>query len=175
MLGNRMYILGLPYRINVHETKGLEQALKAETEAETDIVKFPKSYKKDTTWRVSKESVLMHLNSKTGQGGIPLIYFTQENDVPQIQATSATLHEQLVNCTILYGRVYNTDNGTVYDLLQSLTLKGPVWTWIKFFQWSRDERNAWKSLINFHQGDSAKTRNKKESYDAISKANYQGF
>jgi len=70
--------------------------------------------------------------------------------------------------------LYNTNNGVVFDLLQLLTLNGPAWTWINAFQVSRDGCNAWNSLINFYEGDSTKTRNKQECYDAIAKASYQG-
>jgi hypothetical protein len=51
-------------------------------------------------------------------------------------------------------------------------LNGPAWTWINAFQVSRDGCNAWNSLINFYEGDSTKTRNKQECYDAIAKASY---
>jgi len=77
---------------------------------------------------------------------------------------------------VLSYKVLNTTQTTdiVYDLLQSLTLNGPAWSWINSFQRTRDGRNAWKSLINFYEGDSAKMRNKQEYYDAIAKATYQG-
>jgi hypothetical protein len=103
-----------------------------------------------------------------------LSYIIRENDVPQVHLTYVTVHEQLVNCAILHGSEYNTNNGMVYDLLQSLTLNGPAWTWINAFQSARDGRSAWKSLMNFYEGDSAKMRNKQECYDAIAKASYQG-
>ena len=41
-------------------------------------------------------------------------------------------------------------------------------------QRSRDGRNAWKSLISYYEGDSAKTRSKQKCYDSIANANYQG-
>jgi hypothetical protein len=41
-------------------------------------------------------------------------------------------------------------------------------------QQTRDGRNAWKSLINYYEEDSAKTRGKQECYNAISKATYLG-
>jgi len=42
------------------------------------------------------------------------------------------------------------------------------------FQATRDGRNAWKSLLNYYEGDSAKTRGKQECYDSILKVIYQG-
>ena len=101
-------------------------------------------------------------------------YIIRENDVPQVNIAYATVHEQLVNCAILQGVEYNTNNGIIYDLLQSLTLNGPAWIWINSFQRARDGRNAWKPPINFYEGKSAKMQNKQECYDAIAKATYQG-
>jgi hypothetical protein len=69
---------------------------------------------------------------------------------------------------------YHINNGLVYDLLQSLTLNGPVWVWINMYQKNRDGRNAWKSLMNYYEGESARTHGKQECYDAINKATYQG-
>jgi len=79
-----------------------------------------------------------------------------------------------VECAVLIGPEYNANNGLVYDLLQSLTIKGPAWTWINMFQATRDGQNAWKLLLNYYEGDSAKTRGKQECYDSILKAIYQG-
>jgi len=45
----------------------------------------------------------------------------------------ATVHDQLVNQAILRGAEYNANNGAVYDLLQSLTLNRPAWSWINSF------------------------------------------
>jgi hypothetical protein len=86
----------------------------------------------------------------------------------------ATTHELLVNRAILYGPEYNTNNGTVFDLLQSLTLNGPAWSWISGFQPAPDGRNAWKALVTYYEGDAMQTRSKQQCYDAIAKANYQG-
>jgi hypothetical protein len=89
------------------------EALKAELESRNlpgDFVKHPDPFKKDSKWQTWKESIVMYLNSKSGQGGIPLSYIIGENDVPQINIAYATVHEQLVNCAILQGVEYNTNN-----------------------------------------------------------------
>jgi hypothetical protein len=104
--------------------------------------------------------IITYLNSKTGKRGNSLAYIVHENDVPQLHIMYTTLPEQLVNCAILHGNEYNTNNGMVYDVLQSLKLNGPAWTWINAYQVSNDGRNAWKTLLNFYEGDSAKTRSK---------------
>ncbi len=105
---------------------------------------------------------------------IPLAYIVRDMDTPIPNIVYPTSHDQLVECAILQGAEYNTNNGIVYDLLQSLTLNGPAWPWINGFQRTRDGRRAWKSLVAYYEGDSIKTRSKQECYDSIAKATYQG-
>ncbi len=50
-----------------------------------------------------------------------------------------TIHDQLVGSAILHGDEFNTNNGVLYDLLQSLTLNGPAWSWINTYQTNRDK------------------------------------
>ena len=139
-----MYILGLPYHIeqvNKALANTWNEALKSKNEARnlpSDIIKSPDPFQKETKWRQGKESICTYLNSKVGQGGIPLAYILRENDVPQIQVQYNTVHKQLINCAILHGSEYNTNKGVVYNHLQSLMLNGPAWTWINAFQVSRD-------------------------------------
>jgi hypothetical protein len=73
------------------------------------------------------------LNSKQGQASIPLAYIVREKDIPDHDAVYQMVHDQLVNKAILYGTEYNHNNGVVFDLLQSLTLNGPAWSWISGF------------------------------------------
>jgi hypothetical protein len=68
----------------------------------------------------------------------------------------------------------NTNNGMVYDLLQSLTLNGPAWSWVNAYQRNRDGRGAWKSLVTYYEGGAMQTHSKQECYEAIAKAMYQG-
>jgi len=98
----------------------------------------------------------------------------REFDTPIPGLNYATVHEQLVEQAIHDGPEYNTNNGIVYDLLQSLTLNGPAWSWISVFQRSRNGRAAWKALIEYYEGDAMQMRTKQQCYDAIAKANYQG-
>jgi len=152
-------------------------ARKAEVESTKvpkDMVKQPDPFKKETKWKQWKESMLTYLHSKSGQANIPLAYIVREFDQPNYAKVYTTVHDQLVECAILHGPEYHINNGLVYDLLQSLTVNGPAWAWINAFQRTRDGKNAWKSLIGYYEGDSAKTRSKQECYDSIAKANYQG-
>ncbi len=177
---NRMYILGTSYDatlINEALAETWNEQRKAEkeaAEAPDDLVKKPETFKKDTKWRPWKESVITYLNSKVGQASIPLSYIVREFDVPIPGLLYSTVHEQLVDMAIHTGPEYNTNNGIVYDLLQSLTLNGPAWSWISSHQRSRNGRGAWKALIEYYEGDAMQVRTKQQCYDSIAKANYQG-
>jgi hypothetical protein len=97
--------------------------------------------------------VTTYLHSKIGQGSIPLAYIIREHDFVPPDAMYMTTHEQLVNHAILVGPKFNTNNGIVFDLLQSLTLNGPAWSWISAYQRSHDGRAAWKALVTYYEGD----------------------
>jgi hypothetical protein len=115
-----------------------------------------------------------YLHSKIGHANLPLAYIIREHDTPNFDTVFNTVHDQLVECAILTGPEYNINNSLVYDLIQSLTLNSPAWAWINIHQASRDGGNAWKALLNYYEGESARTRGKQECYDAISKATYLG-
>jgi hypothetical protein len=177
---NRMHIVGLPYDIeDVNEplAEMWVESMKMEKEvadAPGDMVNMPEAFKKDTKWKQWKESVLTYLHSKTGQANTPFAYIARKNDWPVPGTIYVTVHDQLVESTILHGAEYNTNNGMVYNLLQSLTLNGPAWSWVNAYQRNRDGRGAWKSLITYYEGDAMQTRSKQECYEAIAKATYQG-
>lgn len=70
---NRMYILGQPFEIQAVTELLAEtwaEIMKVEKEAATaptDLIKVPEQFKKDTKWKVWKESVTTYLHSKKGQ------------------------------------------------------------------------------------------------------------
>jgi hypothetical protein len=58
-----------------------------------------------------------------------------------------------------------TNNGVVYDLIQSLTLNGPAWPWINAFQRYHDGCRAGEWLLAYYEGDAMQTHSKQECYD----------
>jgi hypothetical protein len=168
-----MHIIGKDYTLHMVDENMAEEwaeAMKIEAEASkalNNLIKTPEPFKKDTKWRAWKESILTYLHLKKGQANVPLAYIVREYDYPLPGMTYQTVHDELVASAILHGPEYNTNNGIVYNLLQSLTLNGPAWAWISTYEHVRDGRNAWKALINYYKGDSMKTRSKQECYDAI--------
>jgi hypothetical protein len=180
---NRQYILGRDYDATsitrqlamdwIRHMKD-EKEDKDVTKVTADLIKAPEVFKKDTKWCSWKESVQTYLNAQLGQVQIPLAYIIHENDEPIQDVAFTTVHEELVQGVVLIGAEFNSNNGKVYDFLQSLTLNGPAWPWINVYQRARDGRGAWKALIAYYEGDAMKTRTKQECYQAIAKANYQG-
>jgi hypothetical protein len=166
---NRQHIIGAPYTADLI-TRPLavewirrmkeEQVEKEARATLAAIVKAPESFKRETKWRPWKESVMTYLNTQIGQANLSLSYILREDDYPEINAVFTTMHEELVQCAILYGTEYNANNGKVYDFLQSLTLNGPAWSWIYAFQRTRDGRGTWKALLSYYEGDAMRTRTK---------------
>ncbi len=140
----------------------------------SDIVNAPEAFKKETQWKIWKESLKTYLNAQFGQASIPPSYILRDDDLPPEELIFATVHDELLHTAILFGPELNINNGTVYDFLQSLTLNGPAWPWINIYQRSRNGRAAWKALIAYYEGDAMRTRSKQESYQMIARANYQG-
>jgi hypothetical protein len=144
-----MYILGIPYELDqVTEELAMtwNHARQSELEAvkkssNLDMVKQPEHFKRETKWKQWKESLITYLHSKIGHANL----------LPLANKVFNTVHDQLVECAILHGTEYNINNGLVYDLLQSLTLNGPAWSWINMYQHVRDGRKAWKSLIHYYR------------------------
>jgi hypothetical protein len=66
-----------------------------------------------------------------GQPHILLAYVIRDLEEPTPAQIYTTLHEELVQGAVLFGTEFDANNGKVYDFLQSLTLNGPTWPWIK--------------------------------------------
>lgn len=137
------------------------------------LVKLPEAYEKDTKWKQWDDSEMAYLNPKTGHASMPLVYIIWDQDVPMSGLIYAKVHYQLVSSAILYGTKLNTNNCVVYNSLQSLTLNGPLWSWINAYQWNRDGREAWNSLMTYHEVYAIQTRSKQEYHEVILKAPYQ--
>jgi hypothetical protein len=176
-----MHIIHAPYNVNDINEPLAEmcfESMKVEqeaTQAPEDLIKIPEAFKKDSKWHVWKESVVIYLHSKIGQASIPLAYIVRECDLALPNAVYSTVHEQWANMVILYGPEYNTNNGVAYDLLQSLTLNGPVRSWMSGYKQNRDGRGAWKALITYYKGVAMQTHSKQECFNAIANSSYQGI
>ena len=77
--------------------------------------------------------------------------------------------------TVLEGAHYREDNKHVYEELQSLTIDGPGWTFIKNFQRARNGHAVILALKAQSKGWSATEMRKQEAYAMLALARYAGL
>ena len=127
-------------------------------------IKAPSEFKKDSKWKTFKESLIAYLNSLKGKHNIPLAYVIREDEKPQPNQIFQTEHHRLIAITPLLGIEYDKDNGRVFDILKSLLVNGPAWTWMRAFNSTRNGRSAWLSLVTHFEGDAHRDRVKDKAY-----------
>lgn len=137
-------------------------------------VKAPGEFKKETKWKAFKEGMIAYLNGLKGKHDIPLAYIIRENANPQPNVVFQSEHLRLVEITPLNGIEYEDDNGRVFDILKSLLINGPAWTWMRAYNGTRSGRGAWMALITHFEGDAQRDRVKDQAYAAIAAARYHG-
>jgi len=140
----------------------------------TTHVKPPTEYKAGSKWRPFKEGAIAYFNLVKGLHMIPLAYIIREQEIPDPQAVYQSEHHRLISITPLVGIEFEEDNGKVFDFLKSWTLNGPVWTWMRSFNATRNGRASWQALMNHFEGDAQKDRVKDHAYAAIAAAKYYG-
>jgi len=140
----------------------------------TTHVKPPTEYKAGSKWRPFKEGAIAYFNLVKGLHMIPLAYIIREQEIPDPQAVYQSEHHRLISITPLVGIEFEEDNGKVFDFLKSWTLNGPVWTWMRSFNATRNGRASWQALVNHFEGDAQKDRVKDHAYAAIAAAKYYG-
>ena len=84
----------------------------------------------------------------------------------------ANKREEQIQTVAISGHHYNCDNMRFYALLKSLTLEGPVWTWMEPFGTVLDGRGAFMALVVHYKGDSTQNYNKELAYKSIKGAIY---
>jgi hypothetical protein len=142
-----------------------------------NTVKAPSEFKAGGKWKPFKEGTIAYMNSVKGNHNIPLayvIYVIREQEVPDPNAVYQTEHHRLTSITPLVGIEYKEDNGLVFDFLNSWTLNGPAWTWMRSHNATRDGRAAWLPLVAHYKGDAQCDRVKDNAYAAIAAAKYHG-
>ena len=145
-----------------------------EDKDEEIVVKAPGEYKKDTKWKAFKEGAIAYFNGAKGNHHIPLAYVIREDEVPQVNQAYQSEHHRLIAITPLAGAAYEEDNGKVFDLLKSWTINGPVWTWMRAHNVTRNGRQAWRALVNHFEGDAQRDCVKDAAYASIAAARYYG-
>jgi hypothetical protein len=137
-------------------------------------IKAPGEFKKETKWKTFKEGLIAYLNALKGKHNIPLAYIIRENKNPQANQAYQTEHHSLIAITPLIGVEYDEDNGRVFDILKSLLVNGPAWTWMRAYNNTRIGRQAWISLVTHFEGNAQSDRVKDMAYASIAAARYHG-
>jgi hypothetical protein len=125
-------------------------------------------------WKAFKEALIAYLSALKGKHNIPLAYVIREDEVPQANQAFQTEHHRLKAVTPLMGVEFDEDNGWVFDILKSLLVNGPAWTWMQAYNNTRNGRQAWISLVNHFEGDAQRDRVKDHAYSSIAAAKYYG-
>jgi hypothetical protein len=169
--------LGEPIAANLFTPQALETytTMMTLTSKEDDTgIKSPGEFKKDTKWKTFKEGLITYLNGLKGKHNIPLAYVIREDEVPQVNQAFQTEHHRLIAITPLLGVEYDEDNGRVFDILKSLLVNGPAWTWMRAYNNTRNGHQAWISLVNHFEGDAEWDRVKDHAYSSIAAAKDYG-
>jgi hypothetical protein len=142
---------------------------------ETVGVKAPSEFKTGQKWKSFKEGCIAFFNTNLGMDCVPFSYVIRPDAQPGDPAAMyPNEHARLIAITPHQGLEYDTDNGRVFDHLKSWTLNGPVWTWIRSYNSTRDGRAAWMALLDHYEGDAQRDRVKDAAYAAITQARYHG-
>ena len=154
------------------KVRRLEESKK---EDEEGLVKFPKAFGKETSWRTFKKVVRNYLGTKKGINGVPLEYIMHNVDGPgQVRIQYATEHEHLVVTTPLEGEAFEANNGKDWLVSKDLTSRGPAHTYISHLDQLQHGRAAIKALRAHYEGNSAMSQTKAQAYNTIKNASYSG-
>jgi hypothetical protein len=169
--------LGEPITANLFTQQALEAytMMMSLTSKEHDTgIKAPSELKKDMKWKTFKEGLIAYLNALKGKHNIPLAYVIREDEALQANQVFPTKHHRLIAVTPLLGIEFDDDNGRVFDILKSLLVNGPAWTWMRAYNNTRNGRQAWISLVNHFEGDAQRDRMKDHAFSSIAAAKYYG-
>jgi hypothetical protein len=86
----------------------------------------------------------------------------------------ATEHEKMAMATPHEGMDYADNNGFVWEMIQSSTLRGLAYAYIGDFDQNCDGRGVIKTLIGHYKGTASMSRIKQSAYDEMDNAMYRG-
>ena len=137
----------------------------------------PNGLKDLSKWRTFWDRLDSYLSCIHGAAEISLNYVYRPHTVvtDEIRETDYESNSELYyNCTILSGPHFQADNIRVFELLKTLTIDGPGWTFIRTFNQSKNGRAAVLALRLQAEGDAATLTRKECAYNAISATRYSG-
>ena len=138
---------------------------------------LPVGLKDLARWRTFWERTDSYLSVIHGAAEISLNYVYRPTEAVTAE-TRAVVYPRssdlYYNCTLLSGAHYVADNARVFEVLKTLTMDGPGWTFIRTFNRTKDGRGAVMALRLQAEGDSATLTRKERAYKSIETTQYTG-
>jgi hypothetical protein len=133
------------------------------------------SFAKWPEWEEQFRSYLSHFRGTAGK--TPLTYVIRDHAVVTDQIRDATyesIDDTMIHTIYHHGSRWNIDNRKVFDILKSLTVTGPGWTFIQCFNRTLDGRGAFIRLKSQAEGRSAQLTRQAKAHGEIRDATYSG-
>jgi hypothetical protein len=119
-----------------------------------------------------------YLGSLLNRYRVPLLYVLREDQTALIDpieiAALPTAHERFLQTTPLEENQYETDNGRVFELLESLLIKGTYHSYIEPYKVARDGRGGYMALMMHFEGPTVIGTSLEDSYSQLEKLQFSG-
>ena len=151
-----------------NEWKEFREAANSMTLPSVTIPKLTKS-----NWKLYSQAIKELLTRQRGTNNIPLIYVIRENDGNYDDPYSST-EEQLIQCIALTGGNYQSDNSSVWSLLQEHSIGTEAESIVNRFEATRNGRGAWTALLAHMESTSYMDNVKSSAMAKLNNATYSG-
>jgi hypothetical protein len=162
----------------LHADEALRSRKRAGGDDEESIIKQPGDFTDAAKWKMWNELFQNYLGSLLNRYRVPLLYVLREDDAilldPAEIAALPTAHERFLQTTPLSGAQYETDNGRVFELLESLLIKGTYHSYIEPYKVARDGRGGYLALTTHFEGPTVIGTSLEDSYRSLEKLQFTG-
>jgi hypothetical protein len=120
-----------------------------------------------------------YLGSLLNRYRVLLLYVLRKEEAALLDpieiAALPTAHERFLQTTPLDGNQYETNNGRVFELLESLLIKGNYHSYIESYKVARDGRGGYLTLSIMHfEGPTVVGTSLEDSYSQLEKLQFSG-
>ena len=151
-----------------NEWKEFREAANSMTLPSVSIPKLTKS-----NWKLYSQAIKELLTRQRGTNNIPLIYVIREANGVYDDPYAST-EEQLIQCIALSGGNYQSDNSSVWSLLQEHSIGTEAESIVNRFEAQRDGRGAWLALLSHMESTSYMDNVKSAAMAKLNNASYSG-
>ena len=136
-----------------------------------------------SNWIDFRDKFQMKLNQTMGTRGIHLDYILDNTVRGAVRANAAMIAVNSIDindddifrtATTHFGRGYQIDNKTVWDMLKSLLLGHPPYNHINSYSATSNGRMAWNSLRTFYEGVDFQERTRESAFAKLTQTFYKG-